>query len=415
METYTNFTISIQTLGGFSITAGDVTVKENDNRSRKAWLLLQYLIAFHKRELSSPELISMLWPDTELSNPGGSLKSLVFRTRKLLSPLPIPAEELLIQQNGFYRWNSGIPCTIDTEELDLLYAKIFSKTSQPEEQRRLCLQALALYQGEFLPNSGSESWVIPINTYYSSLFIRIAHRAMDLAMENQDYEEVIHLCRHVLSLETYDEDTHYNLAYALFMSGNQPAALGHYQSVLNHFYESPGELPPPSAHFTALYKIISSDQDEKETDLRTILFQLSENTPPSIKRGAYCCEYVVFRDLCNVTKRSLSRTGNAAYLCLFSLAVLDSHSIRPQTIHKAMDALHQAISSSLRSGDVFSRYNARQYVLLLVVDSDHSRGRAQQAIERILKQYRTLYPRNDLALEYTLQPLTDPKNNTSNR
>ena len=80
-----------------------------------------------------------------------------------------------------------------------------------------------------------------------------------------------------------------------------------------------------------------------------------------------------------------------------------------------MDALHQAISSSLRSGDVFSRYNARQYVLLLVVDSDHSRGRAQQAIERILKQYRTLYPRNDLALEYTLQPLTDPKKNTSNR
>ena len=98
-------TIHVQMLGGFSITIGEVTIREEDSPSRKAWLLIQYLIAFQKREISASELVSILWRDIELSSPSGSLKSLVFRARKLLEPLPIPASSLLIQQNGTYRWN----------------------------------------------------------------------------------------------------------------------------------------------------------------------------------------------------------------------------------------------------------------------------------------------------------------------
>lgn len=103
--------------------------------------------------------------------------------------------------------------------------------------------------------------------------------------------------------------------------------------------------------------------------------------------------------------RSAARIGNTAYLCLFSLTVLDQKSIRSQTLSKAMNSLYQAISTSLRSGDVFSRYSSEQYILLLLVDSDNSRERAKQAIKRIMKCYRTLYPRNDLALEYSLKVL----------
>lgn len=114
----------------------------------------------------------------------------------------------------------------------------------------------------------------------------------------------------------------------------------------------------------------------------------------------------MFRDLCQVTMRNSSRTGNCAYLCLFSITVLDQKSIRPQTLTKAVDSLYQAIATSLRSGDVFSRYSSEQYILLLLVDADNSKERAKQAIRRIMKRYRTLYPRTDLALEYSLKPLS---------
>ena len=129
--------------------------------------------------------------------------------------------------------------------------------------------------------------------------------------------------------------------------------------------------------------------------------------PPRYQRGAYFCEYAVFKDLCRVTIRSISRAGGCAYLCLFSLTVLEQRSIRSQTLSKAMDSLCQAITTTLRKGDVFCRYSSEQYLLLLPVDEDNSQERAKQAVRRIMKQYRDLYPRNDLLLEYSLKQLDD--------
>lgn len=396
--------IKIQMLGGFSISAGSASVQESDSHSRKAWLLLQYLTAFRRREISPSELISILWPDTELSNPSGSLKSLVFRARKLLAPLPVSS--LLIQQNGIYRWNPAFQTEADFEELDQIYHQLFTSVCREEERISLCQRGISLYRGEFLPNSAGESWVIPINTYYSSLYLKIAHYYMDLLTKDEKYDEIITLCRRVLTFEPYDETTHYYLTYSLYLGGNQQAAISHYQAVIDSFYSHPGELPALTSRFTSLYKIISSEAHAHPADLDSILSQLSENTLPRYSSGAYFCEYVVFRDLCQVTMRNSSRTGNCAYLCLFSITVLDQKSIRPQTLTKAVDSLYQAIATSLRSGDVFSRYSSEQYILLLLVDADNSKERAKQAIRRIMKRYRTLYPRTDLALEYSLKPLS---------
>lgn len=396
----------VRMFGGFSITIDNITVRESDSPSKKAWLLLQYLIAFQKREISTSELVNILWPDTELSSPSGSLKSLVFRARKLLAPLPIPASELLIQQNGVYRWNPSVSTEIDSRQFDALCSQIFMEQDS-EEQIALCLKAMELYRGEFLPNSSEESWVIPVNTYYASLFLKVAHLCMELYMQEENYSQQIALCRRVLALSPYDETAHYNLIYSLYLSGNQIAAVNHYQAVINNFYNHPGEFPPLSDTFTALYKIISSENHTQASDIEEILSQLSENTPPRYQRGAYFCEYAVFKDLCRVTIRSISRAGGCAYLCLLSLTVFDQKSIRSQTLSKAMDSLCQAITTALRKGDVFCRYSSEQYLLLLPVDEDNSQERAKQAVRRIMKRYRELYPRNDLLLEYSLKQLDD--------
>lgn len=277
--------VQVKMFGGFSITIDGITVRESDSPSKKAWLLIQYLIAFQKREISTSELVTVLWPDTELSSPSGSLKSLVFRARKLLNPLPVPASELLIQQNGVYRWNPSVSTVIDSRQFDELCSHVFME-QDPQAQLSLCLRAIDLYHGEFLPNSSEESWVIPVNTYYSSLFLKVAHLCMELYMKQEDYTRQIALCRRVLALSPYDETTHYNLIYSLYLSGNQIAAVNHYQAVINSFYSHPGEFPPLSDTFTALYKIISSGNHAQASDINEILSQLSENTPPQVsERG----------------------------------------------------------------------------------------------------------------------------------
>ena len=80
-------TIYVRTLGGFSITVDGKEINDNSNQSKKPWSLLEYLVVFQKKDISVNELIETIWPDDPGANPGGALKTLMFRSRKLLDPL----------------------------------------------------------------------------------------------------------------------------------------------------------------------------------------------------------------------------------------------------------------------------------------------------------------------------------------
>ena len=101
--------IYVQTLGGFSIKTGDLQINDNRNQSKKPWALLEYLIVFQKKEISPAELIHIIWADETGSNPSGALKTLMFRSRKLLEPLGISPQKLLVQQRGTYAWTQEYP------------------------------------------------------------------------------------------------------------------------------------------------------------------------------------------------------------------------------------------------------------------------------------------------------------------
>ena len=92
--------IYVQTLGGFSIKTGDLQINDNRNQSKKPWALLEYLIVFQKKEISPAELIHIIWADETGANPSGALKTLMFRSRKLLEPLGISPQKLLVQQEA---------------------------------------------------------------------------------------------------------------------------------------------------------------------------------------------------------------------------------------------------------------------------------------------------------------------------
>ena len=66
-------TIYVQTLGGFSIKAGDFQINDNSNQSKKPWALLEYLVVFQKKEISTAELIHIIWADEPGANPNGAL------------------------------------------------------------------------------------------------------------------------------------------------------------------------------------------------------------------------------------------------------------------------------------------------------------------------------------------------------
>ena len=101
--------IYIKTLGGFSLRVGDKEITDNSNQSKKPWCLLEYLVVFRKKSISPGELINIVWADDPGVNPGGALKTLMFRSRRLLEPpgdsspeAVSPAERFLLLDAGLF-------------------------------------------------------------------------------------------------------------------------------------------------------------------------------------------------------------------------------------------------------------------------------------------------------------------------
>ena len=69
-------------LGDFSISETNRDISNTGNRSRKVWSLIAYLLYHRGNVIRQSELIDRLWGDNQSSlNPGGALKTLLYRAR----------------------------------------------------------------------------------------------------------------------------------------------------------------------------------------------------------------------------------------------------------------------------------------------------------------------------------------------
>ena len=82
--------ISVRFLGEFQLEVRGRSLTEEINRSKKMANLLAYLIYHRDSIISQEDLIRALWPDSRRIDPVTSLKTLIYRTRKLLQEYGFP-------------------------------------------------------------------------------------------------------------------------------------------------------------------------------------------------------------------------------------------------------------------------------------------------------------------------------------
>ena len=114
--------LEVRMFGNFSVRKGDQEINDNDNRSRKVWLLLAYMIYCRSRSITQDELVGLLWNDTESSsNPLNALKTMFHRVRSSLNQLDNTAgHSLIIRRDGNYTWNPDVPFFFDVDEFERL-------------------------------------------------------------------------------------------------------------------------------------------------------------------------------------------------------------------------------------------------------------------------------------------------------
>ena len=155
---------------------GDKAIGDNISRTHKIWNLLEYLITFRDKDLSQNDLISALWPDGSSDNPANALKNLIYRIRTTLAASGIQTdEEFVTYRRGSYCWNKEIDCRLTSVCLRTSVRK--PRRLEEEAQIQKYLQAVDIYKGDFLPKSSFEEWVVPVSTYYHTLYLRMRSTA----------------------------------------------------------------------------------------------------------------------------------------------------------------------------------------------------------------------------------------------
>lgn len=391
-------TLQVQMLGQFTLRYGDRTISDSDDRSRRVWSLLAYMLYNHGRSFAQEELIHLYWSNNEKSaDPGNALKSIFHRIRTALDKLQPGLGRLLIRRKaGRYFWNNAMPLSLDIEDFE---AHFHAAEAAGDDDVRLAeyQSALALYAGDPLPRMTDEIWTIPIVAYYHSLYTRAAAGAIELLEKQERTAEAVALCRRAIHIEPYQEDLYEHLMRGLLRTGDMKGAMSVYEEMSEQLFAHFGVMP--SETLRTLYRQATRTVNDRTLTMDEVCSQLEEPAPHS---GAMVCEYDFFKILYRSEVRSIARNGHSANICLLSVSGKDGEMLARRSLDPAMNNLQVLVQNNLRRGDVIARCSISQYIILLP-QANYENSR--MVADRLVSAFYRRYPHSPARLRYTVQPL----------
>ena len=397
------FHLKVQMLGGFSIRYGDQYIDDQSNRMKKVWLLLAYLMFSRNSHISQdnfPALLQSTESD-DSANPNGRLKAIFYRVRTMLNQLDESAgHDWIIRKDGTYAWNKDITLQLDVEEFEALCKKA---AAEQDETLRLSLltQALNLYQGDFLPKLSTESWVIPIQTYYHQMYLNTAEQALALLETREQWQDISALCKAALKVEPYSEELYQHFMRASIALKDRVGARQAYEEMSELLFSTFGVMPSDESR--ALYREASREEGVATVPVGEVRDQLQE---PAGAKGALYCEYDFFKLLYQVQARAILRSGDVIHIALFSLHGQRKKELARRSLDLAMDNLQQLLAENLRAGDVITRCSVSQFIVMLP-QANYENSCA--VCQRLIKAFYRQYPHSPVDIHYSVQPL-EPQN-----
>ena len=391
-------TLQVQMLGQFTLRYGDRTISDSDDRSRRVWSLLAYMIYNHGRSFAQEELIHLYWSNGEKSaDPGNALKSIFHRIRTALDKLQPGLGRLLIRRKaGRYFWNNVIPLSLDIEDFE---AHFHAAEAAGDDDVRLSeyQAALALYAGDPLPRMTDEIWTIPIVAYYHSLYTRAAAGAIELLEKQERTAEAVALCHQAIHIEPYQEDLYEHLMRGLLRTGDMKGTMSVYEEMSELLFAHFGVMP--SETLRTLYRQATRTVNDRTLTMDEVCSQLAEPAPHG---GAMVCEYDFFKILYRAEARSIARNGHSANICLLSVSSKDGEMLARRSLDPAMNNLQVLVQNNLRRGDVIARCSISQYIILLP-QANYENSR--MVADRLVSAFYRRYPHSPARLRYTVQTL----------
>jgi DNA-binding SARP family transcriptional activator len=322
--------------------------------------LLMYMMLYRDKVLTTEDIAQALWQDENIENPAGALKNLMYRLRKVLDSV-FGDTDFIITNRGSYRWNSQEKVNMDIDEFEHLINK--AKMENVYENAIVSYeQAIRLYQGDFMTQLMDMPWIVPLNSYYHSLYLTVVKALAELYVKTEKYEQLEKLSSEALCHESGDEQLYCYQIQARMHCGKINLALESYEKAREIMEKELGVRS--TAILNKVYEeLLTMSKGQSTYSIREVQKDIVEEAPD----GVFLCGYPIFKEIYHFEARKSSREDSEGSLVLLTLSA--KKELAPELgdfyIKRALTGLEETIRESLRVGDVAARYSDSQFILLL--------------------------------------------------
>lgn len=398
--------IRIQMMDTFTIYINEVRADQMVNKSKKGVALMQNLILNRGQAVPNYRLLATLWPDEKSANPENALKTLVSRMRALLNQISPDLGKCIVADRGAYHWECMPGMKVDVYEIEDVFDALDKARDDEEKQQELYEQLMKLYVGDLLQNEEQKEWVLARATTMHNKYISAVYSYIELLKREDRQKEVIVVCRAALDVDNFDDRLHMELMKALIKTNRSSEALVQYKHVMHLHYRYLGIQP--SDDMQEFYKQIVHAGKTLEFNLESIRNELKESGE---QRGAFVCEYAVFKEIFNLQMRNLERLGSTMFLAVIMVSNINGQpmdNIKQDTI---MTGLLEILRQNLRKGDTITHFSPTIFALLLPT-VNYTTG--NMVMERLKQIFYRKYPNSNMAFNYRVGPLSSERKMTEN-
>ena len=354
-----NNILKVYMLGTFSIEYKGKELVFDRNRASKTTQLFQ-LLMLHARDggISKAALIEALYGREYVENKNGSLNNTIFRLRKQLKDSGLPESKYINIQAGMCCWDENIKVWVDVDEFKKLVRDI---RAEKREENRIHLWMLAwkAYKGEFLPDMIGENWAAVENVQCRDDYFRIMRELCQWLKDKERYEELHRVSHRAAAIYPFDDWQIWEIDSLIGMSRYKDG-LEVYKNTEKLLFDEMGVAP--SARMMEQFQLMGERTSQAAGALSDIKERLREKKAAV---GAYFCPFPSFVDIYHVFSRMVERSGLAVFVMLCTLDY-KKESVSEEKERETSELLRQAIQSSIRKGDFYTRYNKRQYIVMLI-------------------------------------------------
>lgn len=358
--------IKIVTLGDFDIIINGNSVLEELTSQKRLIRLLKYFLVHNGIKLLPENIIEDLWGNDDFKNPLNMLRTQISRLRKIINPEAHGIEAFFSIKfiNNYYIFEFKEPCDVDFIKFEKKLEKDILSLNKDIEKDPLNFEKnLRLYKGSFLQEMGEEDWLVPIRSRFSRLYVKGMAYYIEYLKENNMYAEIASICEKGIRIEPYEEIINLNFMEALLNLEEETYALIHYEFFTKKLYNDLGEKP--SRKLLELYKEIREreDKDFLDVDLNTVNSRLIEKLDFD---RAKLCDIHYFKFLYTYEKIKCERNlGKKKSISIVTLESGNHRELTNKELKKGMDLLIYILFKTLWVGDVFTKWNKSQILILL--------------------------------------------------